>query len=322
MAIIYIDWTDIAKHVEAQTTITGIQRVAFMIARSMVERFGAERVRISRYDHLNGVYRYFASDFLASTPDFDAEQIRKFIDIRPPANPAPTLSKYEKDSFKFRYYSLVRDINCWIGNERHFEKRSSSRSEWIAYRGRREPSEEPDIRDVFEVAEKGDLLCLMGAHWSTPGIENVFIRLHELGLRVSLLIYDLIPLVSGEDLGEGLQAEFDRWLFNSAGYVDQYLAISKCTQRDLDTYLSEKGISRQTRVVALAQQACKPASRATMPGQGKTRLRAASFVRSRSPSRSPTSPGWRMCCASARSSPARTSGAWPRPGNDLPNAMT
>ncbi len=79
---------------------------------------------------------------------------------------------------------------------------------------------------------------IMGAFWFWAGVPSALARLRAAGLRIGVLIYDLIPLTHPEHTSEGTVAAFRQGLEEGAGLWDFALTISEFTARELGRQLA------------------------------------------------------------------------------------
>lgn len=69
----FFDVTDIMLYIEKYTTVTGIQRVSFEVIKRMIERHGAQAVRLSYWDRKRHEYLSIESSFIAEMDEFDPD---------------------------------------------------------------------------------------------------------------------------------------------------------------------------------------------------------------------------------------------------------
>ncbi len=79
---------------------------------------------------------------------------------------------------------------------------------------------------------------IMGAFWFWAGVPSALARLRAAGLRIGVLVYDLIPLTHPEHTSEGTVAAFRQGLEEGAGLWDFALTISEFTARELARQLA------------------------------------------------------------------------------------
>lgn len=82
------------------------------------------------------------------------------------------------------------------------------------------------------------LFFIMGAFWFWAGVPAALARLRAAGLRIGVLIYDLIPLTHPEHTSEGTVAAFRQGLEEGAGLWDFALTISEFTAGELGRRLA------------------------------------------------------------------------------------
>jgi len=92
-------------------------------------------------------------------------------------------------------------------------------------------------------ARPGDVLLVLGSTWFHPTYDELLARARERhGLRVALLVYDLIPVLRPEWCDENLVRRFSRWAASVLPSTDQLLTISQATSRDLVGHAARSGL--------------------------------------------------------------------------------
>ena len=88
----------------------------------------------------------------------------------------------------------------------------------------------------------GDILLSLGSPWSHPDYGDLLRRHRErFGLRVAILVYDLIPLRRPEFCDRGLVRLFRAWFEGTLPQCDAVFAISRATAADVEAYAREFG---------------------------------------------------------------------------------
>jgi glycosyltransferase involved in cell wall biosynthesis len=259
----FFDVSDIMAYVRTETSISGIQRVSLSVIDRMVERFGADRVKIAFWSEA-GRYECFDGDLVSGQAEaFDASYLGHLFygpRTRPSKMIAPTLERYRTRPFKYRVYHWVRHLQAALGNEHHFAKKGSSIAAWHSFHEARRiaaeapaPPPRPTPIPVAEIAQPGDRIIVMGAIWGMEKLAAEFERLADMGVEITTLVHDLIPILAPEHMNGGYSHGFDRWLRGSASYCKSYFANSRYTAKDLAEYLEKQGTPHPIQVVPLAQ---------------------------------------------------------------------
>jgi len=90
----------------------------------------------------------------------------------------------------------------------------------------------------------GDVLLVLGAPWSHPDYAVLARGQRDRrGLRLALLIYDLVPLRCPEWCDRGLVRLFRAWFEKMLPLCDHLFAISQATAADVAAYAREQGIA-------------------------------------------------------------------------------
>lgn len=82
------------------------------------------------------------------------------------------------------------------------------------------------------------LFFIMGAFWFWAGAPAALARLRAAGLRIGVLVFDLIPMTHPEHTSQGTVTAFRRGLSEGAGLWDFALTISEFTARELARQLA------------------------------------------------------------------------------------
>jgi glycosyltransferase involved in cell wall biosynthesis len=266
----FFDVSDIMAYVRTETSISGIQRVSLSVIDRMVERFGADRVKIAFWSE-TGRYECLDGDLVSGQAEaFDASYLGLLFygpRTRPSKMIAPTLERYRTRPFKYEVYRWVRHFQAALGNEHHFAKKGSSIAAWQSFHtARRVEAEAPALPPrpspipVADLARVGDRVIVMGAIWGMEKLATEFEHLAENGVEITTLVHDLIPILAPEHMHGGYSHGFDRWLKGSARYCKSYFANSRYTAKDLAEYLEKQGTPRPIQVVPLAQYFERPIS--------------------------------------------------------------
>lgn len=118
-----------------------------------------------------------------------------------------------------------------------------------------------------QFAQPGDMLCALGAPWHDPLYKERVERCKtESGVRFSVLIHDLIPLIRPEFFEKGRAPHFEAVIGGILPLTDQVLTNSRATAADVTKWSSERGIALK-------------AAPAPLPiGSGFRSLRSADYV--------------------------------------------
>ena len=259
----FFDVTDIVLYVEKETSVSGIQRVSFEVIKRMVERHGAEAVKLSYWDRAHRNYVSIPSGFIAEMDEFDPDILSTVFfgsRARSKAETAPTLERYRNKPMKYRFHHLRSTLHAARGNEAHFEKHNTSIAEWRNWNAGEVTTPHADLADlprtpVTQIAKAGDHLVVLGATWAIDGIDAAFQGLKDRqGVEIYQLVHDLIPITTPEHIAGDFAQEFYRWLTSATGYCTGFFANSKNTARDLAAFMKEIGVERPIQTVPLAQE--------------------------------------------------------------------
>lgn len=96
---------------------------------------------------------------------------------------------------------------------------------------------------------KGDTLVLLDSSWHIPFWQSVR-KMRKAGVRVGIVIYDLIPIRMPQFCDLTLVDIFNTWIREASTAIDFYLAISKSARLDFESYLREREIKKQPKSLA------------------------------------------------------------------------
>jgi glycosyltransferase involved in cell wall biosynthesis len=104
-----------------------------------------------------------------------------------------------------------------------------------------------ETTDYFAAtARPGDILATFGSPWITPSYNSYAERaVRETGLRLALLIYDIIPLRRPEWCDEALSEHFRAWLDAALPMANTVLTISASTAKEVMEYARKAGVALQ-----------------------------------------------------------------------------
>jgi glycosyltransferase involved in cell wall biosynthesis len=88
------------------------------------------------------------------------------------------------------------------------------------------------------IPKEGDIILLLDSSW-IHSIWPAVKKAKTNNAQISLLVYDLIPLLHRHLFPTILVDNFERWFQQSTGLVDQYIAISKTVREDIKEHLSD-----------------------------------------------------------------------------------
>lgn len=106
--------------------------------------------------------------------------------------------------------------------------------------------------DIHGLARPGDSLLCLGSPWFKPGHGDIVGKVRAaLGLRVGVLIYDLIPIFHPEWCDADLVEIFQEWYHAVLPHADAVFAISNATIRDMLRWAEQENSPLRGPVTAL-----------------------------------------------------------------------
>jgi len=279
-ATVWFDVEDLFEYAAANRRPSGIQRVAIEILRALREE-GGGRVGLLRHDPPRGGFRPVAWASLDGlferltgagpteaglTAGASAPSRRK--SSRPPGGIAP------EPAWRLRLRRLVyrlppearRDalraarlqgqaaaaaLSLARALARHAAARLAAPLRRPGAEAPRADAASPDLAspdfaspDFASLARPGDVLVVLGAPWAAPDYAAMLARAKtRLGVRVGLLVFDIIPIRHPEWCDPGLARLFRAWFAGVLPLADIVMAISRATASDVARLAAGSGIA-------------------------------------------------------------------------------
>ena len=215
---IYIDLTDIFHFMRYAKNVTGIQRTTLLMVESLLLNHDDQQFRFIAY---HPVFKQVV--------EFDGDWLRKVRGRMP--------SEFVEQFSLHANWRMMRQFVSLLFN-----------------RAKRKSSSEPNWRKAGP--EAGDTICVLGNYWGSPALFNYLRKQAGRGVKIDVLIYDLIPLLFPEFSPRRFNRLYRTRLLQLNSFVTRYFAISQCTAKDLKAYL-EKETSKSVApisVIPLAQE--------------------------------------------------------------------
>ena len=257
---VFFDITDILKYIQGARTVNGIQRTTIMTIARMVRMMKPEDLYISYFCQKRKRHLCCPAHCVVDALEtFDVIQIASLLGMRTPrkADPrAPFLRKYKKGSPKYLFHSLILAIALWRNDKAYLSKRG------VTGRGVKDlppPAKihsvaKNRISDIKTVYRPGDAICVMGAIWDMREAIRGFQAARDCGVRVLLMVHDLIPAKCPQFTDSAFSHTFLDFVSKTPAYCSAYLANSQATARDLQAFMAETGKDVPIHVTPLAQQ--------------------------------------------------------------------
>ena len=249
---IFFDVSGIIAHLSHATTYTGIQRVVASVLAELTEvpdlYISWARRGTSGYSCAK-LSSFERDDFL------DPLRLKAALSLSGGKTGVfPPLQRYAKDKKKYRFHLTKLWIANLLKNERPFVKKGTSLQQWQDWHRRVQPQQKFHIESFSSVARKDDHLIVLDAVWTLPSLSKHFIAVRDLGLKITSVVYDLIPLVTPNYAVPQLPRPFYEALVESTKYSSNYAAISDYTADDLRKFLTAHNVSIPVTTVPLAQE--------------------------------------------------------------------
>jgi len=265
-ASIWVDVEDIFDYFRFNPHPSGIQRVAIEIMRALVKQDGSERVRFARREKApaEGALRevhWAEIEAMLATPA-RVEQLK----AEDPADDQARRSRVQRAIL--RMPPELRDPLFRAGVLQSQVLRNVRALTQVVH-----PPPPRELRAMPEGGpvggetgpQPGDLYLVLGAPWSVPGSAALLAALQQRGVRIALLIHDLIPLRRPEWQPQAVVKRFRSWFEASLPCCDLVLTISRYTADDVARYARERGIALAAPVCPVPAGTSLPQAAATRP---------------------------------------------------------
>ena len=255
MLQLFFDISDIVTYIREHRSVSGIQRAAVRIIAEVSRQVASGAVYVSFYHPVKKAYLTCPADqILAPLEAFDIEALAGAFGVRAPRAPVPAayLERYRDQPLKQGVHVARMRLAGWRGARRYFDRRGLDFDRWQALYGPRS-TRRLALRPFDEVAQAGDAVIGLGAIWGRQKVLNLFRSATTRGVRVFMLVHDLIPMKLPGMADPKAAKSYHQWLVSSADYVTGYLTNSNATAADLRTFLSDQGLEGTVHVTPLAQ---------------------------------------------------------------------
>lgn len=260
MTQIFFDISDIIFYIREHRQVSGIQRAAIKIIAQSV-KIRNQNVFVSFYHPSRKLYLTCpASDLLAPLEDFNPKSLAYAlkVPVKKQEIPKEFLVRYQEKPLKQILHIIRMHISGKLKKPKYFHKNGLNFDYWQKLFNTNQESKRVNLHKFEDVANPDDILCGLGAIWGRSKVTSAFQKARIGGLRIFLLIHDLIPINLPHLAHPQAERNYYAWLVESAKYVTAYLANSQATATDLKTFLEKNGLENSVHVTALAQDLVQP----------------------------------------------------------------
>lgn len=254
MTNIFFDISGLVLHLRHSNTYSGIQRTVVNVIMETATLLGSNRVYLSYYDSAKKRYLCCCMKDIDGTILLDPRRLKSVLVSNWHSGYGfPALQAYERQSVKYRYHLTRFTFNAMISNRKFFLNRNTSIERWKKFRAnnRQQPKV---ISHIFSnLATPDDHLILLDSSWTVPRSIPYFEAASISGLKVHVLIHDLIPIVRPDLVPIDAPLKLYDWLISTSKFATSYMANSEATRSDLEKFLEVHCIKKQISVVPLAQ---------------------------------------------------------------------
>lgn len=262
MTKIIFDVTDLRKYISAHPHLSGIQRVMVMIIDELAAQVGADDIWLGYCGATPQDYQVRRYSALGATGMADTTNLAAVLD-QPRARPIrPSLQGYANKPLKRQFHALMRDFKARRGDEAYFIKRGTTIEAWRASaRAADTALYHANAQSVYDICAPGDWLVMLDAGWadrSWQTADNWRNRVRAKGVKIALLVHDLIQIQNPEYIPGMDSVVFYKWLHSTLETADVYLANSQATAQDLQGFLDEYDADQDVHILPLAQHPLPP----------------------------------------------------------------
>ena len=238
---VWIDVEDMFEYARFSPRPSGIQRLAYEMELDLQTRFGATgRIRFLRHDATGNDFVAVAWEDVAAlyarltaTEEAIATRLASW-----PPEPRQRLAAAALNQCQAigSFALFLRHVGQAL--VRPFRRSGAAGVARIAG-----SHPVPKGQGFAESVRPGDVLMVIGAPWFQPNYPAMVAKARSRhGMRVGLLIYDIIPLRRPEWCDRGLVRVFRGWLLAQLRVTDVLFAISRASADDLERYAARQGI--------------------------------------------------------------------------------
>jgi glycosyltransferase involved in cell wall biosynthesis len=257
-AKIFFDVSGLALHLKYSENYSGIQRAVVNLIAETANLLGDDRVYLSYYDRLKKKYICVSMLGIQNSTLLDPKQLSPLFGSRRESRYGfSALSGYAEMPMKYRFHRAKFAFNALISNKGFFTRRQTSIEKWKKYRAEIKANTRQrakvDWQNFSTVAEKDDHLILLDSSWTVQRSIKYFEAAAVAGLKVHVLVHDLIPLVRPDLVPSDAPIKLYDWLISTSKFATSYMANSEATRVDFEEFLKLHGIKKELAVVPLAQ---------------------------------------------------------------------
>ncbi len=248
---IWIDVEDLYDYARENARPSGIQRLSFELYRALVAARGESEIRFCRHatfgdtlflvpwSDVHDLYQELVTekDGTVSAPVVLGDQplpprsaLRRMVGRLPGRVRSPLAQSISHFGSGFRFG--LQALRALATRER--SKGVSPQSGGLDQTG----------QDIRKLARPGDVLLVLGSPWFRADYGRFAADLKAAtGMRLGLLIYDVIPIIHPEWCDRYLVRLFTEWFISTVSHVDFLFSISKATAIDVHRWAEREKIA-------------------------------------------------------------------------------
>ncbi|WP_025051146.1 hypothetical protein, partial [Sulfitobacter noctilucae] len=261
MSKIIFDVTDLRKYIAMHPHLSGIQRVMVMIIDELAAQIGNDDIWLGYCGDAPHEYHVRPYKALGTAGMSDIENLAVVLHQSRSRPMRPSMQAYADRPVKRFFHTLLRDHRARNGDVQHFIKRGTTIEAWRASApALADGADLSKPQSLFDICGPGDWMVMLDAGWadkSWQSADNWRHRLRAKGVRIALLVHDLIQIQNPEYIPGTDSKVFYQWLHSTLETADVYLANSQATADDLNAFLQEYKATQTVHVLPLAQHPLK-----------------------------------------------------------------
>lgn len=247
------DVTDLRQFLALSPALSGIQRVVVMTLAHAQRQLGHETIWLGYFDKRRRRYCVVLPSAAMNLERTD--HLRAVLNVHTRPKALPGMARYSRRKVRRQLKIWLLDLCAKTGYRRPFMPLQMTPEDW---RHLRRPARDVSPHQVGPsrmdaVADPGDWLLLLDNVQKQTALLPYLRSIGGQGIKIAVLIHDMIPLVTPEFTEGETPRRTLAWLESSTAFVSRYIANSRNTASDLKRFLDNRGAKQPIDVVPLAQ---------------------------------------------------------------------
>jgi glycosyltransferase involved in cell wall biosynthesis len=236
--MIYYDMTDVLEYARHNSTVSGVQRFSIQMLSHIVNKHGADLVRIIAFLPSQNKLSSFDASFFRGEYIYNRNQFLNYF-------MSDDIDAYIRKKYRRKARRVVQRARLVLANKLSGGATFRKRNIALPHTGH--------VSAAHFLSQ--DIVFIGGTTWGFERYTSLLANeRRSRGFRLYHYIHDIIPIVAPEHVGDGTPQQFSRWLTQISEICDVFLTNSAASKRDLDKWLADRGANIHTKVVPLAHQ--------------------------------------------------------------------